>query len=184
MCPLLDGRPFPRRPPPTLVLWLFRWLIFRIMLGAGLIKLRGDPAWRDLTALYFHFETQPLPNPLSRSFHFLPRPLLQLGVVFNHAAELAAPWLALGPRRLRRVAGAAIVAFQGMLLLSGNLSFLNGLTIVPALACFDDAVWAKCLPRAWVARAQRAAAAAEPSRAMQRTSWALAALVGALSIAP
>ena len=52
--------------PPVAVIWLFRWLIFRIMLGAGLIKLRGDPAWRDLTALYYHFETQPLPNPLSR----------------------------------------------------------------------------------------------------------------------
>jgi len=66
LCPLLDARPFPRREPPLPILWLFRWLIFRMMLGAGLIKLRGDPAWRDLTALYYHFETQPLPNPLSR----------------------------------------------------------------------------------------------------------------------
>ena len=71
--PLLDGRPFPRRAPPLMVIWLFRWLIFRIMLGAGLIKIRGDPAWRDLTALNYHFETQPIPNPLSRWFHFLPR---------------------------------------------------------------------------------------------------------------
>ncbi len=73
LCPLLDGRPFPRRAPPLVVLWLFRWLIFRIMLGAGLIKIRGDSCWRDVTALYYHFETQPLPNPLSRWFHFLPR---------------------------------------------------------------------------------------------------------------
>ena len=65
LCPLLDPRPFPRRPPPTPVVWLFRWLIFRIMVGAGLIKLRGDPCWRDLTCLYYHYETQPLPNPLS-----------------------------------------------------------------------------------------------------------------------
>ena len=55
-----------------------------------------------------------------------------------------------------------------MLLLSGNLSFLNWLTIVPALACFDDGVWSKLLPRAWVARAERAAASAQPSPAMQR----------------
>jgi hypothetical protein len=81
LCPLLDGRPFARRAPPLVVLWLFRWLIFRIMLGAGLIKIRGDSCWRDVTALYYHFETQPLPNPLSRWFHFLPRALLRGGVV-------------------------------------------------------------------------------------------------------
>ena len=184
LCPLLDPRPFPRRPPPVVVLWLFRWLIFRIMLGAGLIKLRGDPAWRDLTALYYHFETQPIPNPLSRSYHFLPHPLLQVCVAFNHAAELGAPWLALGPRWARRIGGALIVLFQGMLITSGNLSFLNWLTIVPALACFDDAVWARLLPRALVRRAQRAAAEAQPSRAMERLSWALAALVAVLSVGP
>ena len=184
LCPLLDGRPFPRRPPPTLVLWLFRWLIFRIMLGAGLIKLRGDPAWRDLTALFFHFETQPLPNPLSRSFHFLPHALLQAGVLFNHLAELVAPWLVLGPRILRRTGGAVIVAFQGMLLLSGNLSFLNWLTVVPALACFDDGVWSRLVPRAGSARIARAAAEAVRSRAMERVAVALAVLVGLLSIGP
>src|SRR6266513_1055675 len=63
LCPLLDGRPFPRCRPPLLVIWLFRWLGFRIMIGAGLIKLRGDPCWRDLTCLYYHYETQPIPNP-------------------------------------------------------------------------------------------------------------------------
>ena len=72
LCPLLDGRPFPKRPPPLLVIWLFRWLGFRIMVGAGLIKLRGDPCWRDLTCLYYHYETQPIPNPISRYLHFLP----------------------------------------------------------------------------------------------------------------
>jgi hypothetical protein len=184
LCPLLDGRPFPRRAPPPVVLWLFRWLIFRIMLGAGLIKLRGDSAWRDFTALFYHFETQPLPGPLSRSFHFLPRPLLRAGVAFNHLAELIAPWLVLGPRLARRAGGAVIVLFQATLLLSGNLSFLNWLTIVPALACFDDAVWAKLLPRALVARAERAPGAARPSRAMTGLSYALCALVGVLSIDP
>src|SRR5207249_1096460 len=60
LCPLLDGRPFPRRPPPVLVVWLFRLLAFRIMFGAGLIKIRGDACWRDLTCLYHHYETQPI----------------------------------------------------------------------------------------------------------------------------
>src|SRR6202158_608177 len=69
LCPLLDAPPVPKREPAVVVLWLVRWLIFRIILGAALIKLRGDPVWRDLTGLYYHFETQPIPDPLSRWFH-------------------------------------------------------------------------------------------------------------------
>src|SRR5215471_2295001 len=92
LCPLLDGRPFPKRKPPTPVIWLFRWLIFRIMLGAGLIKLRGDPCWRDLTCLYYHYETQPIPSPISRYLHFAPRWFHQLETAWNHFIELIVPW--------------------------------------------------------------------------------------------
>jgi hypothetical protein len=184
LCPLLDGRPFPRRPPPMAVIWLFRWLIFRIMLGAGLIKIRGDSCWRNLSALYYHFETQPLPGPLSRWFHFLPRVVLRAGVVFNHIAELGAPWFVFWPRIGRRIAGAVIVGFQLSIILSGNLSFLNWLTIVPALACFDDAVLARMLPRMIVRRAHTAAAAAVPCRPQEIVSWVLAVVIALLSIAP
>src|SRR5499425_768775 len=58
--------------PHALSIWMWRWVLFRIMFGAGLIKLRGDPCWRDLTCLYSYFETQPMPNPLSWYFHWLP----------------------------------------------------------------------------------------------------------------
>src|SRR5437870_6265677 len=81
LCPLLDGRPFPRWPAPTPVVWCLRWLVFRIMLGAGLIKLRGDPCWRNLACLYYSYETQPIPNPLSRRLHFMPRWFHQAGVL-------------------------------------------------------------------------------------------------------
>jgi Lipase maturation factor len=184
LCPLFDGRPFPSRPPPLTVIWLFRWLIFRIMLGAGLIKIRGDPVWRDLTALNYHFETQPIPNPLSRWFHFSPGVVLKSGVLFNHLAELVAPWFVFWPILARRVAGAIIVLFQITLLAGGNLSFLNWLTIVPALACFDDVVWAKVLPRRIVHRAELAAKFASESRGMELAGWTVAALVAILSLQP
>jgi len=184
LCPPLDARPFPGREPPRVVIRLFQWLIFRIMLGAGLIKLRGDPAWRDLTALFYHFETQPLPNPISRALHFLPRGLLKGGVVFNHVAELVAPWFVFGPRRARHIAAAVIISFQGVLILSGNLSFLNWLTIVPALACIDDSVWSRLLPRALGRVAERARDSARPSMGMRNAAWGLAAVVAALSIQP
>ncbi len=185
LCPLLDARPFSPRPPPLVVIWLFRWLIFRIMFGAGLIKLRGDDAWRDLTALYYHFETQPIPNPLSRWFHFLPHWILRAGVGFNHVAELVAPWFVFHPRRARHIAGLIIVAFQSTLIVSGNLSFLNWLTIVPALACFDDSFWSKVLPRALVTRMTATSAnAVAPSRAARSIRWTLVAVIGVLSIQP
>ena len=184
LCPLLDPRPFPRRAPPLVVIVLFRWLIFRIMLGAGLIKMRGDPCWRDLTCLEFHYQTQPIPNPLSRSFHFLPPWANHLGVLFNHLAELVSPWGAFGPRPVRHVAGATMLCFQLTLIASGNLSFLNYLTIVPILACFDDGLLRRVLPERLVARAARAAAAAEPSPAQATAATLLAVVVGVLSVGP
>src|SRR5207247_1587575 len=81
-------------------------------LGAGLIKLRGDSCWRHLTCLYYHYETQPLPNPLSRWFHFKPHWFQKGGVLFNYLAELAAPWFAFWPRAARHVAGGVLLAFQ------------------------------------------------------------------------
>ncbi|MBC6989277.1 lipase maturation factor family protein [Hymenobacter sp. BT491] len=184
LCPLLDLRPFPRYAPPMPILVLFRWLAFRVMLGAGLIKVRGDEIWRNSTALYYHFETQPIPGPLSRWFHFLPRTALRVGVWFNWLAEIVAPFFVFGPRLARHIAGAVIVLFQINIILSGNLSFLNWLTILPALACFDDGFWARLLPGWLVRKAQAAAERTEVSKSMRATAWAITVLIAALSIRP
>jgi hypothetical protein len=184
LCPLLDMRPFPRRPPPLLIIILFRWLIFRIMFGAGMIKYRGDAVWRNGTALYYYFETQPIPGPLSRWFHFLPHMLLRLGVWFNWLAELLAPWFVFGPRLGRHIAGIIIILFQLAIILSGNLSFLNWLTIVPALACMDDSFWAKILPGILARKAANAAQEAEVSTPMQYTALIVTCVVGLLSFQP
>jgi hypothetical protein len=184
LCPLLDMRPFPKRAPPTLVIGLFRWLIFRIMLGSGLIKIRGDDIWSKGTALYYHFETQPIPGPLSRWFHFLPRIVLKAGVWFNFLAELIAPWFVFWPRLARHIAGCVIVLFQVTIILSGNLAFLNWLTIIPALACFDDGFWSRLLPRKLVLKAKIAAGSAASSRSMVTTAWIVTVLIAVLSIRP
>jgi hypothetical protein len=184
LCPLLDMRPFPRYAPPFPIIVLFRWLTFRIMLGAGLIKFRGDEIWRNGTALYYHFETQPIPGPLSRFFHFLPHTVLKLGVWFNWLAELAAPFFVFWPRYARHVAGVAIILFQINIIASGNLSFLNWLTIIPALACLDDGFWARILPRRLVNKAEAAAEQAETSKPMITAAWVVTTIIGLLSIQP
>ena len=198
LCPLLDGRPFPRRPPPLAAILLLRWLAFRIYLGAGLIKIRGDACWRDLTCLVHHYETQPIPNPVSRFYHFMPLWFHKGGVLYNHLVELVCPWFVLGPRLLRLAAGTLMVVFQLILITSGNLSFLNYLTIVPVLATFDDAFLRRLLPRALTRRAETAeaehdAAIAAPSapapargagRLHEGIAWSYAALVAFLSLSP
>jgi len=184
LCPLLDARPFPLRPPPWQIIILFRWLIVRIMLGSALIKLRGDSCWRDLTALYYHFETQPIPNPISRWFHFLPHPVLRFGVIWTFVVELGAPWFCFGPRWGRYIAGALIISFQFTLIVSGNLSFFNWLTILPALACFDDRFWRRIAPTFLTSYAVEAQLAARPSRQMDGLAWVVVVLVGFLSIQP
>ncbi len=174
-------------PPPVVLIVLFRWLCFRVMFGAGLIKLRGDPCWTELTCLAYHYETQPNPGPLSPLFHAAPLWLHQLGALFNHFVELIVPFGVFGPRRVRAVAGAAIVLFQLTLIASGNLSFLNWLTLVLALACFDDGQLLRLVPARLRERLrQRLAplASAPLSRARLVTSVGLAVVVGALSLSP
>src|SRR2546421_247741 len=182
LCPLLDGRPFPRCRPPVLVIWLFRWLGFRIMIGAGLIKLRGDFCWRDLACLYYHYETQPIPSPISRYLHFSPHWLLKLETAWNHFVELVVPWFSFGPRAARHIAGVLLVSFQIFLIISGNLSFLNYLTIIPFLACFDDTFLRHFLPRTLVRRAERASQGSQPSRINSAIVVALSIMVLWLSI--
>lgn len=182
LCPLLDPRPFPRRAPPIVVLWLYRWLIFRIMLGAGLIKIRGDECWRDLTALVYHYETQPVPNPLSRYLHFAPVWFQKFGVLWNHFIELIVPWFAFWPRLSRHIAGFLMAGFQVVLIVSGNLSFLNWLTIIPCLACLDDSFWRRLLPGFITQRAERAEMEKKPAKAQLVMSILFACVVAWLSI--
>lgn len=164
-------------PTPVAVLWLYRWLAARLMLGAGLIKLRGDPCWTELTCLDSHFETQPLPNPFSWYFHHLPDPLLHAMTAWNHVVELGVPWLFLGPRAFRRVAAALTIHFQLVLILSGNLSFFNWLSIVLCFAAVDDG---------WLSRLRGAPPPARSpvGRARAWASGVLVVLIAGLSARP
>ncbi len=131
--------------PPKIILWLYRWLIFRLMFGAGLIKLRGDSCWRDLTCMEYHYETQPLPNPLSWYFHKLPLWWHQGEVLFTHITELVVPFAYFIPGTVGVWAGMITIFFHITLILSGNLSWLNYITIVITFACLSDRVLAPVL---------------------------------------
>ena len=133
------------QPPPTVVIVLLWWLVFRLEFGAGMIKIRGGREWRDLTAMTYHHETQPLPGPLSRQAHLLPRWFHRLEVVGNHVAQLAVPWLLFAPlvalwapgpwpQWIGAGAAAVIIATQLWLVATGNFAWLNAITIVLAFS--------------------------------------------------
>ena len=135
-----------RVAPPLLAMWLARLLLFRLEFGAGLIKLRGDSCWRDLTALYYHHETQPMPGPLSWFFHHLPKPLHRVEVLGNHFAQLIVPFGLFAPQPVASIAGAIVVITQLWLVVSGNFAWLNWLTILLGCSVIDASSAATVLP--------------------------------------
>ncbi len=165
-----------RCAPPVLTLWLLRWLVFRVEFGAGLIKLRGDRCWRDLTCLYYHHETQPMPGPLSWAFHRLPRWAHRAEAGANHVAQLVLPVLLFTPQPVAGAAAAGIVATQLWLVASGNFAWLNWLTILPAVPAALGGPWRGALPRP-------APAGALPGW-LTALSVALTVLVAVLSVRP
>ncbi|MFF7472240.1 lipase maturation factor family protein [Streptomyces sp. NPDC008092] len=120
--------------PPVVVLFLLRWILFRVEFGAGLIKMRGDACWRKLTCLHYHHETQPMPGPLSWFFHHLPGPVHKAEVAANHVTQLLVPVLLFTPQPIATAAASLMILTQLWLVVSGNFSWLNWITVVLALS--------------------------------------------------
>src|SRR5665213_3009056 len=132
-----------REPAPArVVVWLYRWLLFRLIFLSGLVKLlSSDTAWRDLSAMKYHYWTQPLPTWLSWYANRLPEGLIHLSTLGVFYVELVVPVFMLGPRRLRLWAFRFTVGFQCLILATGNFGFFNLLTIALCLTLLDDTFW-------------------------------------------
>jgi len=131
----------------TIIVWLYRWLVFRFMFLGGAVKLvSGDKSWDSLTALNYHFETQPLATPLSWYAHHLPESVLMAGTGMTLITELLVPFLIFTPRRFRHIAAWCFIIFETCILLTGNYNFFNLLTIFMCLFLFDDAAVKRLMP--------------------------------------
>ncbi len=164
--------------PPVIVIWLVKWVLFRNMFGAGLIKIRGDDCWRELTCMDHHYETQPIPNPLSWFAHRLPDRFHRVEVLGNHVVELAIPFLYFAPQPYAAIGGAATIGFQLWLMLTGNFAWLNALTIVQAIATFSDGVLTGLVP------AVESPTTASAPLYLEITALLVGVLVVALSVRP
>jgi predicted DCC family thiol-disulfide oxidoreductase YuxK len=170
-----------------IVIWLYRWLLFRLIFLSGAVKLAsGDPSWRHFTALPVHYETQPLPTPLAWHMYQLPAWFQRGSVGFVFFVELLVPFLIFAPRRVRFFAARAIVVLQVLILLTGNYAFFNVLTISFCLFLVDDAFLRSVLPKL-IIRPAFSAANSGKSRVWARSFCgmfaALALFVGGFQIA-
>jgi hypothetical protein len=141
----LRPRDAPRVRVPALAIWLLRLLVVRLFWFSGYVKLAsGDPIWHSLTALGFHFFTQPLPAWTSLLAHALPPVALRAATAATLAIELVLPLAALGPRPGRLAAFAGFVALQLGIAATGNYGYFNLLTCVLCIALLDAAIWTGC----------------------------------------
>jgi len=130
------------REPSRIVLFLYRWLLFRLMLGSGLVKIgSGDETWwPSMSAMSVHYETQPIPSWTAWYVHNLPAGMHRLSTAATLFLELLVPFLLFAPRRLRFVAAFAFIALQILILSAGNYTYFNWLTIVLCIPLLDDSI--------------------------------------------
>ncbi|HXH23663.1 MAG TPA: lipase maturation factor family protein [Vicinamibacterales bacterium] len=184
--------------PPPLARWLIWWLVFRLMFGSGWVKLAsGDPTWRDLSAMVFHYETQPLPTPLAWYVFQLPGWFDRATTALVLAIELAVPWLVVCGRRPRCVAAAVLIALQASIASTGNYAFFNLLTAALCATLVDDrsirrlvdtgaaaragaSVWYRWAPRAAAAVIGPVSAAIVAGQLGMGVPASLGSLVGAV----
>ena len=130
-----------------IIVLLFRWLLARFMFMGGVVKIAsGDTSWANLSALSFHYETQPLPSPVAYYAHHLPLGFHKLcagGVFF---IELVVPFFVFMPRRFRIFACYAFVILQSVIILTGNYTFFNLLVILLCLFLLEDRDIARLFP--------------------------------------
>lgn len=169
---------FAEGAPAKAPLWLLRFLLFRLMLGSGLVKLlSGDASWRSLRALEVHYETQPLPTFLGWWAHQLPARAQQASALAMFAVELLAPFLVFAPPRLRRLAFWPLAALQLAIAATGNYGFFNLLSLALCLLLLDDAAF----PRRWASRAKNEPPRG-PAKLWEWAFWPLGAVLGLLAL--
>jgi predicted DCC family thiol-disulfide oxidoreductase YuxK len=167
-------------PPSRIVLWLLRWLLFRLMFESGVVKLSSkDATWHGLTALQYHYETQPLPTWFGWFAHQLPAWAQKSSTLVMFFIELVVPFLIFVPGRLRRYACVLLLGFQFLIMLTGNYCFFNLLTMALCVLLLDDLDLARLLPARW--RMERGTAKPRPRPLLRLAATVPLAMLVALS---
>ncbi|HXV28210.1 MAG TPA: lipase maturation factor family protein [bacterium] len=180
---LIPGFPRSRLPGKGPVVWLFRWLLFRLMFSSGVVKLSsGDPVWHNLTALFYHYETQPLPTWIGWYAHQLPPWFQKFSCAMMFFIELVIPFFIFMPRRLRLTACVSLIGFQVLILLTGNYCFFNLIAMALCLFLVDDAVWPSFMRHGMAGNAEESGSPAA-RRFFQWPKWVIYPLTAIIFLA-
>lgn len=143
----LISKPQSARAPSPILIFLFRILLFKLMFSSGIGKLlSGDEAWRNLTALDFHYFTQPIPNPISWYLYQPPHWFHKLSVLITLVIEIIVPFFYFVPGKLRRISGYITIIFQLIIMASGNYTFFNLIAIFLCMFLYDDEILSTLIP--------------------------------------
>jgi len=160
---------------PQIGIWLLRWLLFRFMFLSGAVKLlSGDPTWWSLSALSYHFQTQPLPTPIAWYADHLSPGTLMVATAATFVIELLLPFFIFCPRRLRFVAAFGFLLLQICISLTGNYNFFNLLTMILCISLFDDAAFQKIFPQRVAQSLQQRTPRIEPGKSASFVAFSLA----------
>eukprot|EP00300_Choanocystis_sp_HF-7_P020830 c20686_g1_i1.p1 GENE.c20686_g1_i1~~c20686_g1_i1.p1 ORF type:complete len:562 (+),score=127.00 c20686_g1_i1:286-1971(+) len=128
-------------PPPKTIILLFRWLAFRLLIGAGMSKIGGNSSacWKELSCTQTHYETQPMPNPIAWWMHRAPDAFHTAEVALTFVEQLVLPFIMLLPFRSTRIfAAISEMMFQLLIVGTGNYAWINWIGALPCLAFLDD----------------------------------------------
>lgn len=125
---------------PNLMIFIsLNLLLFRFHFQAGIVKLQSeDPHWRDLTALSYHYESQPLPNATAWFVHKLPKWFHQFSVACMFFVQLIASFAVFGTQEMRFAAWICFLGLQGIIWSTGNFSYLNYMTVALATVLLSN----------------------------------------------
>jgi len=142
--------------PSPIILFLLVWLLFRLIFSSGVVKMQDEPfspnTWKALTALTYHYETQPLANTVAWFMHQLPEWFQKFSVVVTFICQLGIPWLVFGPPVMKKIAFCGILFLQLLIVATGNYCFFNLLALSLCLLLLDDKLLLACSPRRYIRR--------------------------------
>ncbi|MGM0557428.1 MAG: lipase maturation factor family protein [Myxococcota bacterium] len=169
-----------RKPVSGVQAFLIVWIVFRLHFMSGVVKLwTPGPTWHDLSAMTYHFWTQPIPTWTAYYAHQLPEFVLEFATLATLVLEIAVPLLLLGPRRFRRWSAALLAGLQMLILATGNYAFFNYLTLALCILAIDDEVWRRVVPDPLVALLGTDERMPVRERSLGWRRWALVGLAAA-----
>lgn len=126
---------------PNPFLWVsLNLVLFRFYFQGGAVKLQSrDPNWRNMTGVFFHYQSQPIPNMVAWYVYKLPMWFHKFSTFMMLFTEILIPFGMLGPDWMRFGVFVLFAGLQWAIWVTGNFSYLNHLSVVLSVILLSNA---------------------------------------------